>query len=97
MHLIQWDFLPAENRLPEFLAAYGNEGEWVKLFRRGAGYLGTDLLALPDRPGWYRTVDRWTSVEAYTAFRRACAAEYAALDERCEAWTAQELPGPETP
>ena len=94
MYRIAWDFLPAAGRVPEFLAAYGADGDWVQLFRRGDGYLGTELIPLADRPGWYRTVDRWESAEAYATFRQARAAEYAALDAACEALTAQELPCP---
>lgn len=92
MHLIQWDFLPAEDRLPEFLAAYGSEGDWVRLFRRGAGYLGTELLPMPGQPGWYRCFDRWRTEQDYAAFRQAYAAEYQALDRACERLTRQEVP-----
>ncbi len=92
MHLIQWDFLPAENHLPEFLAAYGNEGDWVRLFRKGQGYLGTELLAMPGLPGWYRCFDRWRHEEDYAAFRRAYATEYQALDRACESLTCAEVP-----
>jgi heme-degrading monooxygenase HmoA len=91
MYAIAWDFLPASGRADDFLRAYAADGTWVALFRRGSGYLGTELLALADRPGWYRTVDRWESEEAYAAFRAAYAVEYAALDLECEALTVQEL------
>lgn len=92
MHLIEWHFLPAEGRAAEFLTAYGEDGDWVRLFRRGAGYLGTELSPLPGRPGWYRCIDRWRSAQDYAAFRRAHAADYAALDAACERLTREEIP-----
>lgn len=92
MHLIQWDFLPAEGHLPEFLAAYGSDGDWVRLFRQGEGYLGTELLPMPGLPGWYRCLDRWRREEDYAAFRRTHAVEYKALDRACERLTRAEVP-----
>jgi hypothetical protein len=92
MFLVEWEFLPAAGRTDEFVAAYGADGPWVALFRRADGYLGTDLVALSERPGWFRTVDRWTSPQAYAAFRSAYAAEYRAVDLACERLTAEERP-----
>ena len=91
MYSIEWEFLPAAERLDEFLAAYGTEGAWVALFRRGQGYIGTELLPVAGKPGWFRTVDRWQSAQAYAEFRQAFATEYAALDRACEAFTLQEM------
>jgi hypothetical protein len=87
---VEWEFLPAPGRIDEFVAAYGATGPWVALFRRAPGYLGTDFLPLAGRPGWYRTIDRWTSADACAAFRTANAAEYGALDIACARLTAQE-------
>jgi len=78
-HRIVWDFRPAPGREAEFLAAYGEDGAWVRLFRRGEGYLGTSLQPLAGAPGTWRT--------AYQAFRQQHASEYAALDAECEALT----------
>jgi hypothetical protein len=63
----------------------------VELFRRGHGYLGTELFALSGKPGWFRTVDRWTSEADYRAFRRKHAVEYAEIDSVCEKLTAKEV------
>ena len=89
-HLVTWEFLPAPEREREFLEAYGSDGPWVALFRRAAGYLGTTLEPVAERPGWYRTVDRWVSPVAYDEFRCTFQSEYAALDRTCEALTADE-------
>ena len=91
MYVIEWEFLPATGRENEFIAAYGPEGTWVELFRKGRGYLGTELRPLVEKPGWYRTVDRWTSQEHYLEFRRQFAAQYAQIDSACELLTAREI------
>jgi hypothetical protein len=91
MYVIEWDFLPAPGRESEFVRSYGPSGIWVELFRKGQGYIGTDLLASSDRPGWYRTVDRWLSEDDYVRFRAAFAAEYARIDSACEALTVEEV------
>jgi hypothetical protein len=90
MFSIEWEFLPAPGHAEDFIAAYGANGPWVRLFRRGQGYLGTDLQPVAARPGWYRTIDRWASAEAYAAFRSAYADEYRAIDVACERLTAEE-------
>ncbi|MDP3857173.1 MAG: hypothetical protein Q8Q73_05330 [Stagnimonas sp.] len=86
-HRLIWDFRPAPDREAEFLAAYGAEGAWVRLFRRGEGYLGTRLEPVAGRPGTWRTVDRWASPQDWRAFRQRYSREYAALDAECEALT----------
>ena len=94
MYEILWEFLPKRGRTAEFVAAYGAEGGWAALFRRGSGYLGTELEPVVERPGWYRTVDRWASEQDYSRFRERFAAEYLALDRDCERLTAEERPAP---
>lgn len=90
MYRIVWEFEPKVARLAEFEREYGSEGVWNALFRRGAGYLGTELVRSPADPSRYLTVDRWISRSAYEAFRAAFREEYAALDARCAALTRNE-------
>src|SRR4030095_14778666 len=89
-----------------FEQVYGPEGEWVRLFGRDARYRGTRLLrdvgrervyvavewwgSRAAREGVYGTVYCWESREAYEEFRQKFAAEYAEIDERCEALTITE-------
>jgi heme-degrading monooxygenase HmoA len=87
---VLWEFEVEAERAEEFEREYGGEGGWVKLFRRGEGYQGTTLLRDRDKPLRYVTVDRWSSREAYDAFRRRYADEYAAIDARCEKLTRAE-------
>jgi hypothetical protein len=42
--------------------------------------------------GLYLTFDFWISKEAYESFRYKHAAEYAAIDQECEALTDEEKP-----
>jgi hypothetical protein len=61
MYVVLWRFRPREGRQSEFERAYGPSGEWALLFRRGDGYLGTELLQRSEDPREYLTLDRWTS------------------------------------
>ena len=71
-------------------APTGRGGDWARLFRRGEGYLGTELLRDAADPGRYLTLDRWTSRAAWESFRAGHLAEYEAIDRLCEALTAAE-------
>jgi heme-degrading monooxygenase HmoA len=51
-----------------FERAYGPEGDWAQFFRRGRGYIGTELLRDVESEGRYLVVDRWESADAYNAF-----------------------------
>jgi hypothetical protein len=44
MYALVWEFRVSGEHDVAFRQAYGPDGEWARLFRRGAGYLGTDLL-----------------------------------------------------
>lgn len=90
MYTILWSFQPDPARIAEFEQAYGPDGDWARLFRRGAGFLGTELLRDPAEPGRYLTADRWVSTEDYEAFRSAFQEQYEHLDRACEALTVSE-------
>jgi heme-degrading monooxygenase HmoA len=60
----------------EFERVYGPEGDWAQFFRRGHGYVGTELLRDVEQSGRYLVVDRWESREAYNAFVQANRDEY---------------------
>jgi hypothetical protein len=92
VHEIVWEFRPTAGRERDLESAYGPNGPWADLFRRGAGYLGTELIPPPSRGGWYRTIDRWESAAAYERFRQTWGAEYNALDHACESLTSDERP-----
>lgn len=90
MFVVVWQFEIAEEKVPAFEAAYGPEGDWAQLFRRSPEYLGTELLRDAYRAGSYLTVDRWTSEEAFRAFRKDQDGAYEKLDRACDALTEKE-------
>jgi quinol monooxygenase YgiN len=63
---------------------------WALLFRKGDGYLGTELLRHSDDPREYLTVDRWVSPDAYETFLDRFDSEYRQLDRRLEGLTEEE-------
>ena len=85
-----WKFAVRPEAVAEFERYYGAEGTWTFLFRQAHGYLGTELYRSVASAGQYVTIDRWVDEAAYRAFREAYAAEYAAIDARCEALTESE-------
>jgi heme-degrading monooxygenase HmoA len=89
--IVVWEFRVRSSKGPEFERIYGPDGVWVKFFRTGKGYLGTELIRDLKMPRRYLTVDVWTSREAYVRFKRKNRIEYQAIDERCGALTEDEV------
>lgn len=52
----------------EFERVYGPEGEWAEFFRRGRGYVGTELLRDVEHSSRYLVIDRWESADLYDTF-----------------------------
>jgi heme-degrading monooxygenase HmoA len=90
MYVILWRFRPLASRESDFERAYGPSGEWALLFRRGDGYLGTELLRCCEDSREYLSLDRWVSRAAYEAFRVRFRSEYRRLDGRLEDLTEEE-------
>jgi heme-degrading monooxygenase HmoA len=90
MFVILWQFDIAEEKLPSFEAAYSPQGTWATLFAQSPEYLGTELLKDAYVPGRYLTIDRWSSEEAFRAFRAQHDSDYEALDRACDSLTASE-------
>jgi heme-degrading monooxygenase HmoA len=91
-YLIIWEFVPHAASRAEFERLYGPHGDWARLFERGAGFLGTQLLRDSQDPSRYLTLDRWDSRQAYEDFLHRHEKEYRALDLRCESLTLRESP-----
>jgi quinol monooxygenase YgiN len=85
-----WEFIVKRDCMESFERTYGEEGEWVQLFRRAPGYLRSELHRDVAVPGRYVTVDYWTSESAWQSFRSRFADEFAALDAQCTKWTTAE-------
>lgn len=90
MFLVLWEFEVKPGTEIRFESVYGPGGGWARLFVQFPAYRETRLLRDIHRPGFYLTLDRWESREAYEAFRQSHAGEYAALDAECEQLTLRE-------
>lgn len=91
MYCYVWSYEVRSERIEEFREAYGDGGEWVRLFRRDPEYLRTILLQDRVGQGRFMTLDFWTSREACRAFRERFAEEFEALDRACERLTVAEV------
>jgi heme-degrading monooxygenase HmoA len=85
---IIWRFKPADGKTDRFEAAYRTDGDWAALFRKGDGYVRTDLLRAED--GSYLTIDYWRAESDWSRFLERHRAAYDALDKACEGLTASE-------
>jgi heme-degrading monooxygenase HmoA len=85
-----WEYRVAEEQLAAFLDAYGERGEWVRLFQGAPGYRRTELHRDRRDPRRFLTLDYWESETAWRRFREEQAREFEALDARCELLTFDE-------
>jgi heme-degrading monooxygenase HmoA len=92
MYVILWRFRILAGHESAFEDAYGPSGEWALLFRKGSGYLGTQLLRHHDGLREYLTLDRWVSRDAYETFQDRFGHEYQRLDSQLEGLTEEETP-----
>ncbi len=90
MYLIVWEFTVPPEKRAAFVRRYASDGDWATLFSRSAEWHGTELLADERDPERFYTIDRWTTPGAWERFRAAHAADYEALDHRCEGLTRTE-------
>ncbi len=89
-YVVIWEFQVRPGAEEDFERVYGPDGDWAQLFRKAKGYIRSELLR--DREVWgrYLVLDHWGSAAQYDAFHAAHTAEYAELDQRCEALTLRE-------
>ena len=103
MYVVIWEYDVRDGCDAAFAALYGDQGEWVALFREFEGYIGTELLrdarqpparetAAHGPPQAFRfvTIDRWVSPAAYDAFLTAAKSRYAHIDARGDALASAE-------
>jgi len=91
MHVIMWEFRVRAGCEAEFERTYGPNGEWAALFASSGDYIATELWRDSAHPGRYLSIDRWRTSDAFGAWKAQHAADYLALDARCEAWTETEI------
>lgn len=91
-HVILWEFQIQPAAQAEFERMYGPQGDWVRLFAKGKGYQGTELLSDTEAAGRYVVIDRWESAADFQAFKQQFQVEYKALDIAGEGLTLTEKP-----
>ena len=88
-HVRLWRFVvPAENE-PKFVAAYGPEGEWARLFAEATGFERVELWRGED--GSFMTADHWVSRAAFDRFKANLGIRYHALDAELEGLASDEI------
>ena len=90
MYVIIWEYQIKPEKQSEFEKIYAPQGAWAELFKKGSGYLGTELLRAEEHPQHYITIDRWDSEAEYKKFLAHWQSEYKALDKQCEGLTERE-------
>jgi heme-degrading monooxygenase HmoA len=88
LYFLLWKFRPKKGLEENFEKAYGPEGDWVRLFRKGRGYVRTELYS--NGNGTYITVDEWDSREAFEEFKAKFRHEYQILDKKLQSLTDEE-------
>jgi hypothetical protein len=81
-YIVVWEFQVKAECEAEFVTAYGPDGEWARLFRRSAEFLGVELLGSVGNAGRFFTLDHWCSAAAMDVFMSANATAYDVLDRR---------------
>lgn len=81
-HVRLWQFEVLAEHEPKFVAAYGSNGDWARLFAAAPGFIRTELWR--DGDGIYLTADHWESVEAFERFQAAQGQDYRQLDSQLE-------------
>ena len=81
MFVALWEYEVKPGGEERFENAYGQDGEWARLFRSDSSYRETRLLRAPFRPAIYLTLDFWSSRQAYEKFLAEHGVEYQTIDE----------------
>ncbi len=82
MYTIVWQYKVHEGCETQFAEGYGPQGEWVRLFSKGDGFLGTELWRDHTKPHVFVTIDRWESPLHYNNFADGNAEEYQRIDAK---------------
>ena len=67
-YIVVWEFQVKEGCLAEFVAAYGPDGEWARLFRRSPEFLGVELVGSVGNASRFFTLDHWSSASGLECF-----------------------------
>ena len=94
MFVRTWRYRVGRDAREAFERAYGPDGDWARIFARGTGYLGTELLGAVDGGSEaelsYVTIDRWRERADWDAFLADHGEDYRALDRKLDPLTLEE-------
>lgn len=90
MYIILWEYYVKPDKQTRFEDMYSSNGAWAELFKKGNGYLSTELIRSAEVSERYLTIDRWASLDAYETFLSHWMDEYKTLDLHCEGLTYHE-------
>lgn len=85
-----WEFYVKPGCESNFEHMYGEDGNWVKLFKQEKGYLHTELFHDASNSLRYLTIDYWESKSAFETFKNLHKNEFETLDIQCEKLTERE-------
>jgi heme-degrading monooxygenase HmoA len=88
-HVRLWRFVVPPEREARFIAAYGPDGDWARLFGEARGYLRTELWRGED--GSFLTADHWRSSDDFEEFQANLGPHYHALDAQLEGLASEEV------
>ena len=89
-YIVVWEYQVKAECEQEFVAAYGPDGEWARLFERSPEFQGVELLGSVGNAGRFFSLDHWSSSVAMDAFLAANATTYDVLDRRFSSLTVWE-------
>jgi hypothetical protein len=89
-YIVVWEYQVKAEWEAEFVAAYGADGDWARLFQRSPEFLGVKLLGSVGSAGRFFTLDQWSSSAAMDVFLAANATAYDVLDRRFGGYTVWE-------
>ena len=90
MYIIIWEFQPKRGFEKEFQAAYNADGVWAQFFKKGKGFVRTELFRDTSSETRFLTMDYWSSQETYEAFRAQHVSQYQVIDKQCESLIVRE-------
>jgi hypothetical protein len=88
-HMRLWRFVVPPEQAATFVAAYGPDGDWGRLFAEADGFIRTDLWVGED--GCFLTADLWASRADYERFQADFADAYRGLDAQLEGLASEEI------
>jgi heme-degrading monooxygenase HmoA len=88
-HVRLWRFVVPEENEARFVAAYGPDGDWARLFAEAQGFVRVELWRGED--GSFMTADHWASRADFDRFQANLGERYHALDAELEELATEEI------